>query len=232
MRLALNAARTFLGRRVVPDRPHQLRKPVRWVDAALANRGHESKAIAGAAPGAELESRGAPSDGCGKRSVSTRWRDPGGRKTTITGRAEGRRMQLTGYPIETRLLLLPLREGHWPGQNEAGVVVINGTLQRRPRVASRQRNHGEVSPAETTVRVAGISMRSARRSFTRRFPSVEKITDWATNSLLLRSKPRRPSRVSPECWSGRLLDPVHPAFVSMKSEYRASLEEHLRWSAP
>jgi putative ABC transport system permease protein len=204
---------------------------MRVVDAALANRGHDLEVqLQAAAPAAELEAvaRRVPDV-----EIAEAFRRAGVTLAADDDRSvvvrEGRRMQLTGYPIETRLLRLPLREGRWPGPTETDVVVINRHVQE---ATPGLRLGGEITvkfrQRKTLVRVAGIVDEIGSPVIYAPFPVFEKITGLGDSSILLRVKAAgdREQSVAGVLERALLDARFTPSFVSTKSEFRASLEEH------
>jgi putative ABC transport system permease protein len=204
---------------------------MRVIDAALANRGHDIEVqLQTAVPAAQLETiaRVVPDVEIAeafRRGGVTLVADNDG---SIAVR-EGRRMQLTGYPIETRLLRLPLREGRWPSATETEAVVINRQVQE---AAPGLRPGGEITvkfrERKTRVRVVGIVEEIGAPVIYAAFPAFEKITGLGDAATVLRVKAQGDrQRLVAGALEQALLDArVTPGFVNTKSEFRASLEEH------
>jgi putative ABC transport system permease protein len=197
----------------------------------LANRGHDIEVqLQTAAPAAQLETvaRGVPdveiAEAFRRAGVSLVASDDG----SVAVR-EGRRMQLTGYPIETRLLRLPLREGHWPGPTETDAVVITRQVQE---VTPGLRLGSEITvkfrERKVRIRIVGVAEEIGAPVIYAAFPEFEKITGLGDASTLLRVKaqPGREQIVAGALEQALLDARLTPAFVNTKREFRASLEEH------
>src|SRR4029077_19889305 len=100
---------------------------MRVIDEALANRGHDIEVqLQQRAPAAQLEevARAVPdveiAEAFRRAGVSLVTDDSG-----AVAVREGRRILLCGYPVQTQLLRLPLRQGRWPVAENPTDVVIN-----------------------------------------------------------------------------------------------------------
>ena len=138
-------------------------------------------------------------------------------------------MQLAGYPEGTRLLRLPLREGHWPGPTEAEAIVINRHVtEATPGLRLGSEITVKFRDRRTKVRVAGIVDEIGSPVIYAAFPVFEKITGLGDASTGLRVKARgdREQLVAGVLEQALLDARLAPTFVTTKSEFRASLEEH------
>jgi putative ABC transport system permease protein len=196
---------------------------MRVIDAALANRGHDIEVqLQLAAPGAQLEAvaRAVPdveiAEAFRRASVNLVADDSG----SVAVR-EGRRLLLSGYPLGTRLLRLPLREGRWPAVTDADSVVINRqVLEGALGLHLGDEITVKFRERKKKVRVVGIVEEIGSPVIYASFPVFENITGLGDVSTVLRVKTQ----------GGReqaLLDArLTPGLVSTKSEFRTSLEEH------
>jgi putative ABC transport system permease protein len=204
---------------------------MRVIDIALAHRGHDIEVqFQTAAPGAQLEAvaREVPDVEIAeafRRAGVTLSADNDG---SIAVR-EGRRMQLTGYPSETRLLELPLREGDWPAAPKSDAVVINRQVQEAaPGLCLGSEIAIKFRDRKTRVHIAGIVEEIGAPVIYAAFPVFENITGLPVGSTVLRVKARadREQLVAGALEQALLSARLTPSFVTTKSEFRASLEEH------
>jgi putative ABC transport system permease protein len=204
---------------------------MRVIDAALANRGHDVEVqMQRPAPAAQLEAvaRGVPdveiAEAFRRAGVNLVTDDAGG-----TAVREGRRMLLCGYPVGTRLLRLPLREGRWPGADEPTNVVVNRQVQE---AAPGLQVGGEITikfrERRTKVRVAGIVEEIGTPVIYAAFPAFENITELGDASTVVRAKARngRQELAAGALEQALLNAHLVPSQVSTKSEFRSSLDEH------
>jgi len=168
---------------------------MRVIDTALVNRGHDIEVqLQRPAPAAQLESvaRGVPDVEIAE-SVSARRRQPRYGRRRISRRARRTRILLSGYPVGTQLLKLPLREGRWPISTESDAVVVSRQVQEACPVCARALKSREISRAETNVRVAGIVEEIGSPVIYAAFPTFENITGLGDASFGFTSKgPGRP----------------------------------------
>jgi putative ABC transport system permease protein len=204
---------------------------MRVIDAALANRGHDIEVqLQRAAPAAQLEAvaRAVPdveiAEAFRRASVNLIADDNG----SIAVR-EGRRMLLCGYPVATKLLRLPLSEGHWPAATEPDTVVINRHVQEAaPGLRLGDEITVKFRERKTKVRVAGIVEEIGSPVIYAAFPIFENITALGDASAVLRVKTQGDHQdLVAGALEQALLDArLTPSLVNTKSEFRASLEEH------
>jgi putative ABC transport system permease protein len=204
---------------------------MRVIDAALANRGHDIEVqLQAPAPAAALESIARAVPGV---EIAEAFRRTNVTAVTDNGRSvavrEGRRMQLTGYPIETRLLRLPLREGGWPLPAETRAVVINRQVQEAiPGLGLGVEMAVRFRERTSRLRVVGIVEEIGSPVIYAPFPAFETVTSLGDASTILRIKAQgdRQDIVAGAVEQALLDGQVASGFVSTKSEFRASLEEH------
>jgi putative ABC transport system permease protein len=85
--------------------------------------------------------------------------------------------QLYGYPVDTRIPRLTIREGRWPEPGEAGAVVVTRPLARRtPGVTVGAEVTLQFRDRRTTVRVVGLVDELSIRAFYTEAPTFEAIT--------------------------------------------------------
>jgi putative ABC transport system permease protein len=204
---------------------------MRVIDAALANRGHDIEAqLQRAAPAAQLEAvaRAVPdveiAEAFRRASVNLVAANDG----SVAVR-EGRRMLLCGYPVATKLLRLPVREGRWPAATEAGAVVINRHVQEAaPGLRLGDEITVKFRERKMKVRVAGIVEEIGSPVIYAAFPTFESVTALGDASAVLRVKTQGDHQdLVAGALEQALLDArLTPSLVNTKSEFRASLEEH------
>ncbi|HEV2803449.1 MAG TPA: ABC transporter permease [Chthoniobacterales bacterium] len=204
---------------------------MRVIDAALANRGHDIEVqLQRPAPAAQLEAvaRTVPdveiAEAFRRASVNLVTDDNG----SLAVR-EGRRLLLCGYPVGTRLLTLPLREGRWPAAAEADAVVINRHVQEAaPGLQLGDQITVKFRERNTRVRVVGIVEEIGTPVVYAAFPIFENSTGLGDASSVLRVKTKgvREELVAGALEQALLDARLTPSLVNTKSEFRASLEEH------
>ena len=203
---------------------------MRVIDAALANRGHDIEVqLQRPAPAAQLEAvaRAVPDVEIAeayRRAGVNLIGDDGG-----TAVREGRRMQLCGYPAETRLLKLPLQEGRWPAPAETDAVVVNRHVQTAsPGLRLGSEITVKFRERKTKVRVVGIVEEIGTPVIYAAFPAFENMTGLGDAATVLRVKTQaeRPQLVAGALEQALLDARLTPSFINTKSEFRTSLEEH------
>lgn len=204
---------------------------MRVIDAALANRGHDIEVqLQRAAPAAQLEAvaRAVPdveiAEAFRRASVNLVAEHDG----SVAVR-EGRRMLLCGYPVATKLLRLPVREGRWPAATEADAVVINRHVQEAARgLCLGDEITLKFRERKTKVRVAGIVEEIGSPVIYAASPTFESVTALGDASAVLRVKTQGDHQdLVAGALEQALLDArLTPSLVNTKSEFRASLEEH------
>jgi len=204
---------------------------MRVIDAALANRGHDIEVqLQRPAPAAQLEAvaRAVPdvaiAEAFRRAGVNLVADDAG----SVAVR-EGRRMLLSGYPVGTQLLKLPLREGRWPASNELDAVVINRYVQEAaPGLRLGDQITVKFRERKTKVRVVGIVEEIGSPVIYAAFPTFENMTGLGDASAVLRVKTQgdRQQLVAGALEQALLDARLTPSLVNTKSEFRASLEEH------
>lgn len=204
---------------------------MRVIDAALANRGHDIEVqLQRAAPAAELEAvgRAVPdveiAEAFRRATVNLATDDSG----SVAVR-EGRRLLLSGYPVGTQLLRLPVREGRWPAVTDAEAVVINRQVQEAtPGLRLGDEIMVKFRERKTKVRVVGIVEEIGSPVIYAAFAVFENITGLGDASAVLRVKTHsgREQLVAGALERALLNARLTPGLVSTKSEFRTSLEEH------
>lgn len=204
---------------------------MRVIDTALAARTHDIEVqLQRPAPAAQLEAvaRAVPDV-----EIAEAFRRAGVNLVVDDGASvtvrEGRRMLLCGYPVETRLLKLPLTEGRWPAATETDAVVVNRHVQT---ASPGVKLGGEITlrfrERQTKVRVVGIVEEIGSPVIYAAFPTFETMTGLGDASALLRVKTQgdRPQLVAGALEQALIDARLTPSFVNTKSEFRTSLEEH------
>jgi putative ABC transport system permease protein len=203
---------------------------MRVIDAALASRGYDIEVqLQRPVPAAQLEAvaRAVPDV-----EIAEAYRRTGVNIVTDDGAAavrEGRRMQLCGYPAETRLLKLPLQEGRWPAPAETDAVVVNRHVQTAsPGLLLGGEITVKFRERKTKVRVVGIVEEIGTPVIYAAFPAFENITGLGDAATVLRVKTQgeRPQLVAGALEQALIEARLTPSFVNTKSEFRTSLEEH------
>jgi putative ABC transport system permease protein len=204
---------------------------MRVIDAALANRGHDIEVqLQRPGPAAQLEAvaRAVPDVKIAeafRRAGVTLARD----KDDSVAVREGRRMVLSGYPIGTRLLRLPLREGRWPTATESDAVVINRQVQEAaPDLRLGDAITVKFSERKTKGQVVGIVEEIGSPVIYAAFPTFENMTGLGDASMVLRVRTQggREQLVAGALEQALLDARLTPNLVNTKSEFRSSLEEH------
>jgi putative ABC transport system permease protein len=204
---------------------------MRVINGALANRGHDIEVqLEPASPAAALESIAGAVPGV---EIAEAFRRSSVTVVTDNDRSvavrEGRRIQLTGYPAGTQLLRLPLREGRWPLPAETGAVVINRQVQAAiPGLGLDVEMTVKFRERTSRLRVVGVVEEIGSPVVYAAFPVFETVTNLGDASTILRVKARgdREDIVAGALEQALLDGRVKSGFVSTKSEFRASLEEH------
>ncbi|HEX4640336.1 MAG TPA: FtsX-like permease family protein [Chthoniobacterales bacterium] len=230
-RLALTLLALSAGGALLLTTHNNYESLMRVIDEALANRGHDIEVqLQQPASAAQLEAvaRAVPDV-----EIAEAFRRAGVNLVTDDSGAvavrEWRRMLLCGYPLQTQLLRLPLREGRWPAAENPGDVVINRQVQEAARglqlgseitIKFRERL--------TKARVAGIVEEIGSPVIYAAFPAFEKITGLGDASSVIRVKARngREQLVAGAIEQALLNAHLVPGLVNTKSEFRASLDEH------
>jgi putative ABC transport system permease protein len=202
---------------------------MRVIDAALANRGHDIEMqLQRPAPAAQIEAiaRAVPdveiAEAFRRAGVNLVAADDG-----AVAVREGHRMLLIGYPVGTRLLTLPLREGTWPA--DADSVVINRHVQEaKPGLRVGDQLTIKFRARTLGVRIAGIVEEIGGPVIYAPFPTFERITGLGDASSVVRVKaaPGREQLVAGALEQALLDARLVPNLINTKSEFRASLEEH------
>jgi putative ABC transport system permease protein len=204
---------------------------MRVIDAALANRGHDIEVqLQRPAPAAQLEAvaRAVPDV-----EIAEAFRCAGVNLVTDDNGSvavrEGRRLLLSGYPIETKLMKLLLREGRWPAATEPDAVVINRQVQEvTPGLHLGDEITVKFRERKKKVRVVGIVEEIGSPVIYTSFPVFENMTGLGDASAVLRVRTQggREQLVAGALEQALLDARLTPSLVSTKSEFRTSLEEH------
>jgi putative ABC transport system permease protein len=203
---------------------------MRVIDESLANRGHDIEVVLQRpAPAAQLESvaRAVP-----EVEIAEAFRRAGINLVSDSGAVavrEGRRILLCGYPVGTQLLRLPLREGRWPGPENASEIVINRqVVEAAPGLQIDSEITVKSRDRLTKVRVTGIVEEIGSPVIYASFPAFENITGLGDASTVVRVKCRDGhEQLVAGALEQALLDAhLIPSQVNTKNEFRSSLDEH------
>jgi putative ABC transport system permease protein len=219
-RLALTLLALSAGGALLLTSHNNYESLMRVIDTALAHRRHDIEVqLQRPAPAAQLEAvaRTVPDV-----EVAEAFRRAGVNLVedddpNVAVR-EGRRMLLSGYPIETQLLALPLHEGKWPAAADASAVVVNRHVQEaRPGLRAGDEITIKFRERKVKVRVAGIVDEIGSPVIYAPFPTFEQFTGLGDGH----------EQIVAGALERALLDArLTPALINTKSEFRASLEEH------
>lgn len=230
-RLALTLLALSAGGALLLTAHNNYESLMRVIDAALASRGHDIEVqLQRPAPAAQLEAvaRAVPdveiAEAFRRGGVNLVVSDGG----SVTVR-EGRRLLLCGYPVETRLLKLPLTEGRWPAATETDAVVVNRHVQTSsPGLILGGEITVKFRERQTKVRVVGIVEEIGTPVIYAAFPTFETMTGLGDASTVLRVKAQgdRQHLVAGALEQALLDARLTPSFVNTKGEFRASLDEH------
>ncbi|MDQ2919809.1 MAG: ABC transporter permease [Verrucomicrobiota bacterium] len=199
---------------------------MRVVDVSLGNQGHDIQVqLQRPAPSAELTAiaRQVP-----EVEIAEAWRT-----AAITigtpDHHESSRISLLGYPIETRLFQLPVKEGRLPLSGESDTVVINRLVQEalpNARVGSEFEIH--FRDRRTTVRVVGVVEEIGAPIIYAASPTFEAITAMGDNATLLRVKTSvdAPDSISTALDQALLDAHFVSSSIQTRDDFRKALEEH------
>jgi putative ABC transport system permease protein len=124
---------------------------------------------------------------------------------------------------------LPLREGRWPIATESDAVVINRQIKETaPDLRIGDAIMVQFRQHQTRVRVVGIVEEIGSPVIYASFPTFENVTGLGDAATVLRVRSEDGhDRLVVATLEKALQDArLTPSFVSTKSEFRASLEEH------
>ena len=144
---------------------------MRVVDVSLGNQGHDIQVqLQRPASAAQLESiaRTVP-----EVEIAEAWRTAG---VTIgkPGGAESQRLVLLGYPADTRLFRLPIKEGRLPAAGESDAVVVNRLVQNAvPGVRPGSELELHFRERRVKVRVVGIVEEIGTATLYAAYPAFE-----------------------------------------------------------
>ncbi len=139
-------------------------------------------------------------------------------------------MLLLGYPNESQLFQLPLREGRLPRADENDAVVINRLVQKQ--MAGLDLNGGlemNFRNQRSVVRVVGIVEEIGTPTIYAAFPTFEAVTRLGDSATILRVKLKAgtdESAVAATLDQALLGAQLAPAGMQTRGEFRSSLEEH------
>jgi len=161
------------------------------VDLSLAEQSHDVEVtLPRPVPGARLEAiaRGLPGV-----EIAEAWRRAGVGLITEADEADGliepRRFGLAAYPVDSRLLGMPAKQGRWPQPAETGAIVITRMVQSQ---MPGLRVGGELllkfRERSTKVRVTGLVDEVATPMIYASFPVYEAVTGLGDGSTSLRIK--------------------------------------------
>jgi putative ABC transport system permease protein len=230
-RLALTLLALSAGGALLLTTHNNYESLMRVIDSALANRGHDIEIqLQRPAPAAQLEAvaRSVPdveiAEAFRRAGVNLVADDDG-----AVAVREGRRMLLIGYPIETKLLTLPIQEGNWPAAADPGAVVINRHVQEaKPGLRVGDELTIKFRERTAKLRVAGIVEEIGGPVIYAPFPTFERVTALGDASSVVRVKAsrNREQLVAGTLEQALLNAHLIPSLINTKTEFRASLEEH------
>ena len=198
---------------------------MRVVDVSLGNQAHDIQVqLQRPAASAELT---AVARQVSEIEIAEAWRTAA--VTIATNEQESSRISLLGYPAETRLFQLPVKEGRLPLDGESDTVVINRLVQEAvpaARVGSELEIH--FRDHRKTVRVVGVVEEIGAPIIYAAARTFEAITAMGDNNTLLRVKttPGAPDSIS-NALDQALLD-AHfvSSGIQTRDDFRKALEEH------
>jgi putative ABC transport system permease protein len=227
-RLAVTVAGLGLSGALLLTAVNHYRSLMAVVDAVTDDRGHDLHVLVHQpiAPAAlEAIARDIPGV-----AVAEAWR----RASVEIVRGEGSResAQLSGYPVDTRLPRLTIREGRWPAPGEAGAVVVTRPLERRtPGVSVGAAVTLQFRARRTTVRVVGLVDEISTRAFYADAATFEAITGIRDLALELRVRAVERDGLAPivAAVDQALLDQRRASGpIITRRGVRASYDEHFR----
>jgi putative ABC transport system permease protein len=168
-RLAVTVTGLALGGALLLTAMNHYESLMAVIDTVVEDRGHDLQvALQRPIEPAALEAVARDLPGV---AVAEAWRRAG---VEITA---GGHAQLYGYPVDTRLPRLTIREGRWPGPGETGAVVVTRPLARRtPGVEVGAEVTLQFREQRTTVRVVGLVDEISTRALYTDAPTFEAIT--------------------------------------------------------
>jgi putative ABC transport system permease protein len=202
---------------------------MRVIDHALADRGHNLEVqVQKPATAAQLEDVAKAVPGV---EIAEAFRSAG--ITVMPGGAtessqDALRLPLVGYPLGTRLLVLPPSEGRWPDHEPDAVVVNRHALSLIPNSALGSVITIRYRDRSSKVRIVGIVEEIGSPIVYASFPVFETLTGRgdAANSLRVRTVNEQEEGVAPALDQALLNAHLAPGVVTSKDEVRTSLEEH------
>ena len=199
---------------------------MRVVDVSLGNQGHDIQVqLQRPASAAQLASvaRTVP-----EVETAEAWRTASV-TTGIPGGGESQRLVLLGYPADTRLFRLPIKEGRLPAAGESDAVVINRLVQNAvPGLHPGSEVELHFRERRVKVRVVGIVEEIGIAMLYAAYPTFEAVTALGDVSSLLRIKtsPGAQESVAPALDQALLDAHLAPGNIQTSGEFRKSLEEH------
>ena len=198
---------------------------MRVVDVSLGNQAHDIQVqLQRPASSAELTAaaRQVP-----EVEIAEAWRTAA--ITIATNQQESSRISLLGYPTETRLFQLPVKEGRLPLNGESDTIVINRLVQEAvPGAGVGSELEIHFRDRRKTVRVVGVVEEIGAPIIYGAYPTFEAITAMGDNSTLLRVKtsPDAPDSVSTALDQALLDAHFVSSSIQTRDDFRKALEEH------
>jgi putative ABC transport system permease protein len=199
---------------------------MRVVDISLGNQGHDIQVqLQRPVTAAELT---AVAKQIPEIETAEAWRTAAVTIGTANGH-ESPRVSLLGYPTDSRLFQLPVKEGRLPRDGEANVVVVNRLAQEaaaNAQVGSELEIH--FRDHRTTVRVVGVVEEIGSPVIYAAYPTFEASTALGDAASLLRVKTSPDASDSTATALDQALLDAHlvAGNIQTRDDFRKSLEEH------
>ena len=201
------------------------------VDLSLAGQRHDIEvALPRPMPAARLEAiaRGLPGV-----EIAEAWRRAGVDLITEADEADGlvepRHFALTAYPVDSRLLGLPAKQGRWPQPAEPDAIVITRMVHNQmpgARVGSELLL--KFRGRSTKVRVTGLVDEVATPMVYASFPTYEAVTGLGDGSTNLRIKASQPGSVVPAIDEALLAARIPVSQIQTRADRREVLNDHFQ----
>ncbi|MFL6568677.1 MAG: FtsX-like permease family protein [Chthoniobacterales bacterium] len=193
---------------------------MRVVDVSLAQQGHDLEVqLQKPAPAGEIEAIAHSVQGV---EIAEAFR-----RAAVN--VDEHRVSLCGYPADTRLLILPIKEGAWPRADETNSVVINRTFQS----SSAALHVGseltvKFHEREQRVRIVGIVEEIGAPTIYAPFPTFDTITALgdASQSVRVKVTPGHERSVVNALDQALLNAHLTPSLIGTRAEFRTALDEH------
>lgn len=193
---------------------------MRVVDVSLAQQGHDLEVqLQKPTPAAEVEAIARKAPGV---EIAEAFR-----RAAVN--VDEHRIQLCGYPTDTRLLILPIKQGAWPRAHEPNAVVINRTFQS---FSATLRVGSEIAlkfhEREQRVRIVGVVEEIGAPTIYAAFPTFDAITGLGDASQSVRVKVASDYERSVANALDQALLNAHltPGLIATRAEFRSALDEH------